>query len=63
MTPVIQAGQAMVANVAFLKPAFHSSEKDWSLPDRPASIMSIVLSHACLTAGLVSTTSLSSVSK
>src|SRR5690606_5299092 len=44
MTPVIHAGQPIVAKVAFLKPAFHSSENDRRLLDSPAWIILTVRS-------------------
>ena len=52
-----------MAKVPFLKPAFHSLEKDFSLAVMPASTMLTEASQASLTAGLLSMTSESSVSK
>ncbi len=62
ITPVIQAGQAMVANLDCLKAETHSSDQEPYLPERPALMMFMVMSQACLTAGLLSTTRLSPVS-
>ena len=44
MTPVIQAGQAMVANFDCLKADTHSSDQEPYLPERPESMMSMVVS-------------------
>ena len=62
ITPVIQAGQAMVANFDCLNADTHSSDHEPYLPDSPESMMSIVVSYACFTAGLLPTTRLLPVS-
>src|SRR5688572_633176 len=46
ITPVIQAGHAMVANLACLKAATHSLDQAPNLPGRPALMIFTVVSQA-----------------
>jgi hypothetical protein len=48
MTPSIQAGHAIVANLEFLKPAVQLSEKEIRPADRPSPMALVVSSYAVL---------------
>ena len=62
IVPSIHDGQGIVANVPFLKPAFHCGLHCSRLADSPARVISMTWSQDFLTPGLLSMTSLLEVS-